>query len=380
MRSTTVRELGPDLSLTRGGDGHGPSQAPLWRRAASARARDLAWTTLSPPLLDMVPGAALARWPAGTLEAWQRWLEGADPAALPATIDELADGHAALAADADHDPANRSLRLGRHAERLLHFALRHMQGLSLLAANVPVRRAGRHGVRTLGELDFVWRELESGAVVHWEMAAKFYLMAAGGGQPPRAQDFVGPNLVDRLGDKLGHIVHRQLPLGHTPEARAALGHTVDRSEVYLLGWLFYRDGQVPAGLETLGIAPDHLHGWWSTLDAWAERAAARPGLRWCRLPRTGWLSGALVPEAGTADAGTLQALLAQRFADPRHDHGWRRESPVMLCELEPAGPQAPGWWRECSRGFVVPPGWQQRALARTEEPPRAGAPAGQDDA
>lgn len=377
----TVRELGPDLSLTRGGDGNGPSGPPLWRRAASARTRDLAWTTLSPPLLAAVPGAAPARWPAGTLAAWQHWLEAADIATLPATIDELAGGHAAPSADdPGQDPASRSLRLGRHAERLLHFALRHMQGLSLLAANVPVRRAGRQGVRTLGELDFIWREQASGAVVHWEMAAKFYLMAPGDSQAPRAQDFVGPNLVDRLGDKLGHIVHRQLPLGRTAEAQALLGHTVDRSEVYLLGWLFYRDDRVPPGLDALGIAPDHLHGWWSTLDGWAARAAMRPGLRWCRLPRSGWLSGALVPESGTEDSGALHAMLAQRFADPRHDHGWRRESPVMLCELEPAGPQAPGWWRECSRGFVVPPGWEERALARAAEPSKPGPGAAPDDA
>lgn len=366
-----VRELGPDLALNRGGDGNLPSGPPLWRRAASARTRDLAWTTLSPPLLAAVPGAAPARWPAGTLAAWQRWLETADPAALPATIDELADGHPFSADDSSHDPASRSLRLGRHAERLLLFALRHMQGLSLLAANVPVRRAGRQGIRTLGELDFVWRDLASGEVVHWEMAAKFYLMA--GTQPlPRLQDFVGPNLVDRLGDKLGHVVHRQLPLGRTSEAQALLGHAVDRSEVYLLGWLFYRDGQVPAGLDALGIAPDHLHGWWSSLDGWMARAASRPGSRWCRLPRSGWLSGAFVPDAGTEEIEALHAFLAQRFADPRHDHGWRREAPVMLCELEPAGPQAPGWWRECSRGFVVPPGWEERALARAGEPPRAG--------
>ncbi|MCY1290206.1 hypothetical protein D3C81_725250 [compost metagenome] len=377
----TVRELGPDLSLHRGGDGNLPPEPPLWRRALSPRTRDLAWTTLSPPLLSAVAGAAAAHWPAGTLAAWQHWLEAADPAALPATIDELAAGHAAFSSDPNpglaaaaqqaQDPASRSLRLGRHAERLLHFALRHMQGLTLLAANVPVRHAGAHGIRTLGELDFVWREQASGDVVHWEMAAKFYLMA-GAGPVPAMHDFVGPNMVDRLGDKLGHLVGRQLPLGRTPEARALLGHVVDRSEVYLLGWLFYRDGQVPAGLDRLGIAPDHLQGWWSTLDGWRARAAARPGLRWCRLPRSGWLSGALVPASGTEEVDALYATLAQRFADPRHDHGWRREAPVMLCELEPAGH---GWWRECSRGFVVPPGWEARALARAAEPPRQGAQA-----
>ncbi|CAG9182430.1 hypothetical protein LMG23992_04744 [Cupriavidus laharis] len=367
-----MRELRPDLSLNHGGNGvHAPA-LPLWRQAQSPRTRDLAWCTLSPPLLESLSdagngGAGLARWPAGTLSAWEHWLDQADPAVLPATIAELADG---ITDALPEEPGRaRSLRLGRHAERLLHFALRHAQGLELLAANVPVRRAHGHGIQTLGELDFVWRDQGSGEVVHWEMAAKFYLMVdAGARQPLGLRGFVGPNLVDRLGDKLDHIVRRQLPLARTAEARVLLNRSVDRSEVYLLGWLFYRDGQVPQGLDRLGIAGNHLHGWWSTLDDWFARARQASGTRWCRLPRTGWLSGALLEEGDTEAAESLREALAERFADPHRDHGWRRESPVMLCELEPAGAQAPGWWRERSRGFVVPPGWEDRARGRAIEP------------
>src|SRR5215472_10948068 len=93
----TVRELGPDLSLSRGGDSVQATALPLWRQAMSARMRDLAWCTLSPPLLASLPGACngdarLARWPAGTQAAWQQWLQQADPADLPATLAELANG------------------------------------------------------------------------------------------------------------------------------------------------------------------------------------------------------------------------------------------------------------------------------------------------
>ncbi len=371
-----MREPRPDLSLSHGGNGVHAPVPPLWRQALSQRTRDLAWCTLSPTLLESLPaagdgGARLACWPAGAQAAWEHWLGQADPAGLPATIAELANGITDCLPD---EPGRaRSLRLGRHAERLLHFALRHAQGLELLAANVPVRRAHGHGIQTLGELDFVWRDRGSGEVVHWEMAAKFYLMV-NDGEPQRLglRGFVGPNLVDRLGDKLDHIVRRQLPLARSAEARVLLGHAVDRSEVYLLGWLFYRDGRVPQGLDRLGIAGNHLHGWWSTLDDWFARAGRATGMRWCRLPRSGWLSGALLEEGDTEAAASLREALAERFADSRHDHGWRRESPVMLCELEPAGAQAPGWWRERSRGFVVPPGWEDRARGRAAEPSEAG--------
>lgn len=359
-----MRELKPDPAqairpggpVAAGADG----QAPLWRRAASQRVRDLAWCSLSPPLLSHLPdgygaGAALAHWPPGARAAWLRWLEAADPASLPETIAELS-GHP--------DPTgSRSLRLGRHAERLLHFALHRAEGIELMAANVPIRRANGHGIQTLGELDVIWRDPASAQVVHWEMAAKFYLMVdEPGGGPPDRRAFVGPNLVDRLGDKLDHIVGRQLPLGRTAEAHAVLGHTIDRSEIYLLGWLFYRDGRLPAGLDALGIAPDHLHGWWSTLEDWSARGGAET--RWCRLPRAGWLSGARVAEQETESAATLRAALQERFADPHQAHSWRRESPVMLCELERAGSDEPGIWQERSRGFVVPPGWEARAAER----------------
>ncbi|MGO4765333.1 DUF1853 family protein [Cupriavidus sp. 2KB_3] len=376
-----MRELKPDPAqairpggpVAAGADG----PAPLWRTAASQRVRDLAWCSLSPPLLSHLPagygaGAALAHWPPGAQAAWQRWLERADPATLPETIAELS-GHP--------DPTgSRSLRLGRHAERLLHFALHRADGIELVAANVPIRRANGHGIQTLGELDVIWRDPASAQTVHWEMAAKFYLMVDGQpGTPPDRRNFVGPNLVDRLGDKLDHIVSRQLPLGRAAEAQAVLTHPIDRSEVYLLGWLFYHDGRLPAGLDALGIAPDHLHGWWSTLDDWAARAQAHPAAattRWCRLPRADWLSGARVPEAQTESAAALHAALAQRFADPHQAHSWRREAPVMVCELAPAGPEQPGIWQERSRGFVVPPGWQARAVERAtidRSPPAAGS-------
>jgi len=343
-----VREPAPELA-----NGHGAvaGNAPLlWRTAREPRVRDLAWCTLSPPLLSRLPeaGVALAQWPSGSRAAWERWLATADPATLPPTIDELAHGRA--------DDASLSLRLGRHAERLLQFALQHADGVELLAANLPVRRAGERGIQTLGELDFVWRDLATGAIVHWEMAAKFYLYAGGGTEG--LHGFVGPNLVDRLADKLAHLIHRQLPLGHAPEARALLGREVDRSEVYLLGWLFFRNGEAPPGLAALGIADDHLRGWWSSLEDWRARAAEGGRTRWCRLSRASWLSPAVMPERETEHADALHAALARRFADPGLDKGWRRESPVMLCELEPAGA---GLWRERSRGFVVPPGWEERA-------------------
>lgn len=381
----TAREPRPELADATGG---GVTETPLWRHARSRRVRELAWCTLSPQLFSQLPDldgagrAAPARLPAPVVADWQRWLTGADPAVTPPTIDELAAG-----LDPVQDGPARSLRLGRHAERLLQFALQRMDGVRLMASNLPVRRASGRGVQTLGELDFVWEDLASGEVVHWEMAAKFYLLV----EPPSlANDvlgsdgeawrraFVGPNLVDRLGDKLDHIVRHQLALSSTPEAQVLLGRPMDRSEIYLLGWLFYRDSVMPAAVTALGLAADHLRGWWSTLDGWAARMRQGPDVlpresdradtvRWCRLPRSAWMAPAVVGEADTEDMASLYTALAERFSDLREDRGWRRETPVMVCELVPAGLGAPGMWRERSRGFVVPPDWEARARRHVED-------------
>lgn len=406
----SARQTAPETAT---GGGDAGEALPLWRTARSQRVRELAWCTLSPRLLARLPGgpdgtsshpippprmnghASLAWLPPAWTLAWQRWLADADPAQLPPTIDELA-------ADPHPSPGMppRSLRLGRHAERLLEFALGRMENVSLVAVNLPVRRGIAHGVQTLGELDFVWRDLAANEVVHWEMAAKFYLLQApvdSSGMDGEAwrRCFVGPNLVDRLGDKLAHIVDRQLPLARTPEAQSLLGMPIDRSEAYLLGWLFYRDGIVPPGVDAAtGLAPDHLRGWWSTLQGLRRRHADASAqgvsgtvasdipagpvgpvpsggpVRWCRLSRSHWLAPALVRHEDTETFETLFAALAERFSDPEPLHGWRRDTPVMVCELEPAGWQAGDnasapLWRERSRGFVVPPGWEARATART---------------
>jgi hypothetical protein len=125
--------------------------------------------------------------------------------------------------------------------------------------------------------------------VHWEMAAKFYLMVDG--IEDRWLDlraFVGPNLVDRLGDKLDHIVRRQLPLGRTAEAKAALGHAIDRARSICWAGCSIGKGDA-AGAGCAGYRPDHQRGWWSTLDAWMGRASG--------AGRSGEWRGALVPPA-----------------------------------------------------------------------------------
>lgn len=300
-------------------------------------ARDLAWLLFSP---DVLADAAV-QWPTGALDGLAQWLQQAETPAELVTC-----------------PARFPGRLGRYAETLLETAIRQVPEMMLLAANLPLRRTNflgngqAAGIKTLGELDLVWRDLTRNRVVHWELATKFYLCAeealpAGDLNPLRR--FVGPNLADRLSDKLRHLSTCQLALSRLPEARAALGCHVDIAEPYLKGWLFYPLGHAVPCL--LGLAPDHLRGWWASWPRWRQQIAGEAE-RWCILPRMQWLSSAWLPEAYAWTTETLLTWLEQVFLQPG-------QGPIMVCCLQ-AGGEA-GMWEECSRGFVVPEAWPEQA-------------------
>ena len=209
---------------------------------------------------------------------------------LQATIDWL------RALDAAPEPVHHELaapritRLGRYAERLLGWFLQHGPAARLVAAGVPLRRAGV----TLGECDFLV-QTRQGARLHWELAVKCYLHAGDG----RAQlaDYVGPNLKDRFDLKLAHLLNHQLPLSAREEF-ASVGYAGPWTpQMFIKGWLFYRHGETPP--DPVELDPAHGRGWWVTRGDWPAFAAAH-AQKWRLLPRLEWLAPR---RAIDADAG-----------------------------------------------------------------------------
>ncbi|WP_118179147.1 DUF1853 family protein [Paraburkholderia phosphatilytica] len=298
--------------------------------------RDLAWLLFGPPLVRAQPAGELAA----------LFGDPADPADLSATVDWL------RAQDANPEPLHRELaqsritRVGRLAETLLAWYLRTGPGPRLVAANVPLRRAGI----TLGECDFLV-ETRQGARLHWELAVKCYLHAGHEPHRPSARlaDYVGPNLQDRFDLKLMHLLDHQLPLSAREEF-ASIGHAGPWTPQMLVrGWLFYGPDAMPGAVsvEAAQIDPAHGQGWWVTLAGWAAFAAAHAE-RWRVLPRLEWLAPRRDGSAQTfAEVDALTARSAER------------NEPLMVAGFVADGE---GGWRERSRGFIVPDGWP--ALAR----------------
>lgn len=307
--------------------------AAQWDALREPAVRDLAWLLFSADLLRAQP-------PVGMLASA---FETSDE--LAATIDWL------LALDADASAlrndiaAARVTRLGRYAECLLAWFLQHGPTARLIAANVPLRRAGL----TLGECDFLV-QTRAGRRLHWELAVKCYLHAGDG----RAQlsDYVGPNLQDRFDLKLAHLLDHQLPLSGREEF-ATLGHAGPwEPQMFIKGWLFYPQGE--ASSTPVAIDPAHARGWWATRTDWPAFAAEH-AQAWRVLPRLEWLAPRR-HERGMAEAGGIAfadvAALGERVA---HQNG-----PTMVAafHIDDAGR-----WVERSRGFIVPDDWPQKAQA-----------------
>jgi len=305
--------------------------------------RDLTWLLLSADLLRAQPPAGELATPFVTSEE------------LAATLEFL------RALDAAPEPLQRDLaatritRLGRYAERLLGWFLQHGPAARLVAAGVPLRRAGV----TLGECDFLLNT-QQGARLHWELAVKCYLHAgqvdaehAAHRSAPgsaRLSDYVGPNLRDRFDLKLAHLLGHQLPLSTRDELALAGYPGSWTPQMFVKGWLFYRRDEVPR--DPAELNPGHSRGWWVTHSEWPQFAPTR-GPHWRVLPRLEWLAPRrhLGGERAAAhalfvDATTLAAHTSQQAA------------PTMVAAFSE---DSAGNLLEQSRGFIVPDDWPQRA-------------------
>jgi len=266
--------------------------------------RDLLWTVNSPSLID------------------SKW------APTRITADQI---------DADHLVAffseRPSRKVGYYFERLLHYWLKHVRRADIVAHNLQIHS----GQRTLGEIDFLYRD-EQSQLVHLEAAVKFYLY-----QPDHAvlgSHFIGPNVRDTFERKMHRLFSHQLPLSveHVPD--------VVHREAFVKGRIFYEhDAPAPPHLPPR-MSADHLTGSILRLQQWNDQANTAD-VRYHILRKPFWLSECHYE----TDDPRLRSLTDAQAAVRNHFAEY--PTPVLISQYN-AGNETD---TETDRFFIIPDDW-----------------------
>jgi len=110
---------------------------------------------------------------------------------------------------------NYSQKLGHLYEDALECLLGHSSSVQLLGKSIQVFDEDR---KTLGELDYILRDIETGEYIHLELAVKFYLVTYRGDEPI----YPGPDPCDNWLNKLKRLKQHQLKLVQLPETKKFL--------------------------------------------------------------------------------------------------------------------------------------------------------------
>ncbi|PTY36486.1 hypothetical protein BGP77_04085 [Saccharospirillum sp. MSK14-1] len=224
---------------------------------------------------------------------------------------------------------HRHGRLGAYFEALAAVLLTTSGRYRLLASN----RIIQAGQRTLGEMDLLVEDQNSGEILHLELALKFYLAAPiQPGIEPGCQ-WIGAGLRDFLTLKMARLENHQryLPqLARDYKAWPADLPFPDRSLAWVLGRGFVRLGQPPSSL--LPLSQQAPLGNWITISEFQDQLFTG---QW--INKANWLAD----QARQADAPPKHPLPNQFFG--RLGDGPQRH------------------W------FVVPDAWPEAAQARILE-------------
>lgn len=274
--------------------------------------RDLTWAITSCPLIDCQ-----------SMPAWTLSASDFDIDELAAFINE-----------------RFTIPVGRYFELLIQFYLQRCLKVELLAHGQQIQVDGR----TVGELDFVFRNPSVPATVHHvETAVKYYLHFSS--DDPSGSHFIGPNPADNFESKLARLQNHQLPMSiqHAPEVTDRLP--------FVKGIIFYRPDETRPQQLPAGMAVNHCSGMWlrsnelDLLDSLAEGPESE--LRFTQRQKPLWLSNNQLPpeHANLLTIQEMQTELATHFA--------AGGKPRMLSVMQ----NSQAGYQELQRLFIVDEDW-----------------------
>ena len=115
------------------------------------------------------------------------------------------------------DALSRKMPIGKQMEFAFAQVIDKSEDYELVLKSIQIPSEGI----TLGELDFLIRELSTGRMIHVELVSKFYLYIPWIGSDCAGQ-WVGPNFKDRLNYKLNKLTTHQFPILFEAQTKATL--------------------------------------------------------------------------------------------------------------------------------------------------------------
>jgi len=111
---------------------------------------------------------------------------------------------------------SKNLVLGKRVEYFFLAAIKASPEYQILANNIQINNSNR----TLGELDFIIKEVKTLKLFHIELMYKFYVYDPKIGN--EMERWIGPNRKDSLLQKIEKVKKNQFPLLHAPETKKFL--------------------------------------------------------------------------------------------------------------------------------------------------------------
>lgn len=220
--------------------------------------------------------------------------------------------------DAEYE--NR-LPLGKQIEDQLEMALAKDERYSVIAKGVQIQPEGI----TLGELDFIIKDHEEGAVFHLELVYKYYIYdpIIGGNEIER---WIGPNKRDRLVYKLDKLSSGQFPLLYHSATRPYLEALGLDPESVTQKLCFKAELYRPyhSDLNLRGqLNPNAIQGHYLYIDQLAEKMTSDKEYHVCTYQE--WIQDESSCEFWI-DAGSCQDQLQQKADDGRAIMVWTKQN------------------------------------------------------
>lgn len=160
-------------------------------------------------------------------------------------------------------PISKKIRLGHQMEDVFHQLIQQGKDYEVLLYNLPIRQ----GKQTLGEIDFVLKEVVTNKFIHVELTYKFYIIDPEITTP--IHRLIGPNKRDTFFTKMEKIKNKQFQLLHCQEGSNALmerniAHDNISHEACFKAQLF-----TPYGMGAISIQPlnkECICGYWLRFD------------------------------------------------------------------------------------------------------------------